>query len=98
MPKKSTSGKPGRVVRLPPRPDPASVVQDIIWRLDRLERQVHTLSELVRDHAEDADRLVRIVAEDREVLRRELLRQHQARIRLRRHARSDDDQVGLTSP
>ena len=97
MPKKSSSGKSGRVVRLPPRPDPASVVQDIIWRLDRLERQVHTLSELVRDHAEDADRVVRIVAEDREVLRRELLRQHQARIRLRRHARSDDDPVELTS-
>jgi hypothetical protein len=98
MSKKPTSGKPGRVVRLPPRPDPASVAQDIIWRLDRLERQVHTLSELVRDHAEDADRLVRIVAEDREVLRRELLRQHQARIRLRRSARSDDDQAELTSP
>ena len=96
MPKKPTSGKAGHVVRLPPKPDPASVVQDILWRLDRLERQVHTLSELVRDHAEDADRLVRIVAEDREVLRRELLRKHQARIRLRQHARRDDDQVELT--
>ncbi len=97
MPKKSTSGKTGRVVRLPPKPDPASVVQDILWRLDRLDRQVHTLSELVRDHAEDADKLVRIVAEDREVLRRELVRQHQARLRLRRHARGDDDPVELTS-
>lgn len=97
MRKKPASGKPGRVVRLPPKPDPASVVQDIIWRLDRLERQVHTLSELVRDHAEDADRLVRIVAEDRDVLRRELLRQHQARIRLRQRTRSEDDQVELTS-
>lgn len=97
MPKKPTSGKSGRVVRLPPRPDPASVVQDVLWRLDRLERQVHTLSELVRDHAEDADRLVRVVAEDREVLRRELLRQHQARLRLRRSTRSDDDPVELTS-
>jgi hypothetical protein len=97
MPKKPTIGKPGRVVRLLPRQEPAKVVQDILWRLDRLERQVHTLSELVRDHAEDADRLVRIVAEDREVLRRELLRQHQARLRLRRHAREHDDQIGLTN-
>jgi hypothetical protein len=38
----------------------------------------------VRDHAEDADRLVRIVAEDREVLRQQLLRDHQARLRVRR--------------
>jgi hypothetical protein len=97
MPKKHTSKKPGRVIRLPPPEPKMSVAQDILWRLDRLERQVHTLSELVRDHAEDADRLVRIVAEDREVLRRELLRQHQARIRLRRHARGDDSQVELTS-
>ena len=97
MPKKPTSGKTGRVVRLPPKPDPASVVQDILWRLDRLDRQVHTLSELVRDHAEDADKLVRIVAEDREVLRRELVRQHQARLRLRRRTRGDDDPVELTS-
>ncbi|MGH7260895.1 MAG: hypothetical protein ACREI9_09460 [Nitrospiraceae bacterium] len=97
MPKKPTTKKPGRVIRLPSPEPKTSVAQDILWRLDRLERQVHTLSELVRDHAEDADRLVRIVAEDREVLRRELLRQHQARLRLRRQARGDDDQVGLTS-
>jgi len=97
MPKKHTSKKPGRVIRLPP-PDPkTSVAQDILWRLDRLERQVHTLTELVRDHAEDADRLVRIVAEDREVLRRELLRQHQARLRLRKHSREHDGGVELTS-
>jgi hypothetical protein len=31
------------------------------------------LSELVRAHAEDEDRLVRIVAEDHDVLRRELI-------------------------
>ncbi len=97
MPKKPTSRKTGRVVRLPQKPDPASVVQDILWRLDRLDRQVHTLSELVRDHAEDADKLVRIVAEDREVLRRELVRQHQARLRLRQRTRNDDDPVELTS-
>jgi hypothetical protein len=97
MAKKSTIGKPGRVVRLSPRQQPASVVQDIIWRLDRLERQVHTLSELVREHAEDADRLVRIVAEDRDVLRLELLRQHQARVRLRKRSREHEASIGLTS-
>ncbi len=97
MPKKSASKKPGRVIRLPP-PDPkTSVAQDILWRLDRLERQVHTLSELVRDHAEDADRLVRIVAEDRETLRRELLRQHQAKVRLRKHSREQGAGIELTS-
>jgi hypothetical protein len=44
-----------------------------LWRIDRLERQVMRLSELVRAHAEDEDRLVRIVAEDHDVLRRELI-------------------------
>ena len=42
-------------------------------RVDRLERQVMRLSELVRAHAEDEDRLVRIVAQDHDALRRELL-------------------------
>ncbi|MER3425320.1 MAG: hypothetical protein C4293_20885 [Nitrospiraceae bacterium] len=60
--------------------------QQVLWRLDRLERQVQKLSELVRDHAEDEDRLVRIVAEDRDVLRRELLRKHQAKLRIRKRA------------
>ena len=64
-------------------------MENLLWRLDRLERQVAKLSELVRDHAEDEDRLVRIVAEDREVLRRELLRQHQAKLRLRKRTRAD---------
>jgi hypothetical protein len=59
-------------------------IENMLWRLERLERQVQKLSELVRDHAEDADRLVRIVAEDREILRRELLRQHQAKLRIRK--------------
>jgi hypothetical protein len=67
----------------------ATELREALWRLDRLERQVQKLSELVRDHAEDEDRLVRIVAEDREVLRRELVRQHQARLRLRKRDRSD---------
>ncbi len=48
-------------------------LQGVLWRVDRLERQVRRLSELVREHAEDSDRLVRIVAEDREVLRQQLL-------------------------
>lgn len=72
-----------------------SVLKSILWRLDRLERQVRTLSELVRDHAEDADRLVRIVGEDHEVLRRELLREHQARLRVRRRARATGAGIGL---
>ena len=63
-------------------------VQGILWRLDRLERQVRTLSELVRDHAEDADRLVRIVSEDHEVLRRQLLREHQEALRDRKRAQA----------
>jgi hypothetical protein len=56
--------------------------------LDRLERQVKTLSELVRDHAEDADRLVRIVSEDHEALRRQLLNEHQETLRSRKRDRT----------
>ena len=63
--------------------------ENVLWRIDRLERQVQKLSELVRDHAEDADRLVKIVAEDREVLRRELVRQHQTKLRMRKRVRAD---------
>lgn len=48
-------------------------LQGVLWRVDRLERQVRRLSELVREHAVDSDRLVQIVAEDREVLRQQLL-------------------------
>jgi hypothetical protein len=69
------------------------VLKSLLWRIDRLERQVRTLSELVRDHAEDADRLVRIVGEDHEALRRELLHEHQARLRLRKRTGA---KVGLT--
>lgn len=47
-------------------------IQGMIWRVERLERQIGKLSELIREHAVDADRLVQIVAEDREVLRQEL--------------------------
>lgn len=63
--------------------------QEVLWRLDRLERQVQKLSELVRDHAEDADRVVRIVAEDRELLRRQMLRQHQHRLRVRKRTHTE---------
>jgi hypothetical protein len=84
MPKGSLRNKRLRLVART-KPVPATKgLKDVFWRLDRLERQVQTLSELVRDHAEDADRLVRIVAEDREVLRQQLLRDHQARLRVRR--------------
>ncbi len=51
---------------------------DLRWRVERLERQVSRLSELVRQHALDADRLVQIVAEDREVLLEELLKKKSA--------------------
>ena len=97
MRKKSPAIKPARVVRLPTRQRPAAMSEDLLWRIERLERQVHTLSELVRDHAEDMDRLVRIVAEDRDMLRRELLRQHQAKVRMRRHSREQEARVELTS-
>lgn len=53
------------------------------WRLDRLEQQMLRLTELIRQHAEDNDRLVRIVAEDRELIRKELVRRHQAQLRAR---------------
>ncbi|MEE8492852.1 MAG: hypothetical protein V3S25_02300 [Nitrospirales bacterium] len=49
-------------------------LKEMLWRLERLERQIRRLSELVREHAVDADRLVQIVAEDRDILRRQLLR------------------------
>lgn len=64
------------------------VLQGVLWRLDRLERQVRTLSELVRDHAEDADRVVRIVGEDHEALRRELLQEHRERLQARKRTRA----------
>lgn len=72
-------------------------MKDIVWRLERLERQVQKLSELVRDHAEDIDRLVRIVAEDRDVIRRELVRKHEHKVRVRRHLRDVSSKIGLDS-
>ena len=75
----------------------ANPMKDIIWRLERLERQVQKLSELVRDHAEDNDRLVRIVAEDRDVIRRSLLRKHEQKVRVRRHLRDVSWKNGVES-
>jgi len=65
-------------------------MSDIEWRLERLEGQMQKLSELVREHAEDMDRLVRIVAEDRDVIRRQLLRKHHEKVRVRKHLRDTD--------
>lgn len=97
MPRGSAMTKVRRMSHMPKDRQPPTALQDVLWRLDRLERQVRMLSELVRDHAEDADRLVRIVAEDRDVLRRELLREHQAKLRVRKRERAAGSKVGLTS-
>ena len=48
---------------------PGGALNEMARRLERLEGQMQKLSELVRDHAEDMDRLVRIVAENQEVVR-----------------------------
>ena len=69
--------------------------KDALRRLEHLESQMATLSELVREHAEDVDRLVRIVAEDRNVIRRQLLRKHHAQVRVRKHLRDSNPKVGL---
>lgn len=69
--------------------------KDALWRLEHLESQMAKLSELVREHAEDVDRLVRIVAEDRDVIRRQLLRKHHAQVRVRKHLRDSNSKVGL---
>lgn len=62
--------------------------EGILWRLEHLECQMQKLSELVRDHAEDVDRLVRIVAEDRNAIRQQMLRKHRERVGVRKHQRS----------
>lgn len=81
----------------PPRGSNASAepLSDMAWRLERLEGQLQKLSELVRDHAEDVDRLVRIVAEDRDVIRRQLLRKHHEKVRVRKHLRESTSKIGL---
>ncbi len=78
-----------RVVKLSAKPS-ASPLSDLRWRLERLESQMQKLSELVRDHAEDMDRLVRIVAENSDILRRQLLRKHHEKVRVRKHLRATD--------
>jgi hypothetical protein len=78
-----------RVVKLSAKRS-ASPVKDLTWRLERLEGQMQKLSELVRDHAEDMDRLVRIVAENSDILRRQLLRKHHEKVRVRKHLRDAD--------
>jgi hypothetical protein len=65
------------------------------WRLEHLESQMQKLSELVRDHAEDVDRLVRIVAEDRNAIRQQLLRKHQQQVRVRKHLRASNAKPGV---
>ena len=69
-------------------------VSNLAWRLERLEGQLQKLSELVREHAEDVDRLVRIVGEDREVIRRQLLRKHHEKVRVRKHMREAEPNAG----
>lgn len=76
---------------------PAGSSSDMAWRLERLEGQLQKLSELVREHAEDMDRLVRIVAEDRDVIRRQLLRKHHEKVRVRKHLRETASGNGLDS-
>jgi len=83
------------VKQKPVRTPTADRRNDALRRLEHLENQMATLSELVREHAEDVDRLVRIVAEDRNVIRRQLLRKHQAQVRVRKHLRDSNAKVGL---
>jgi hypothetical protein len=67
---------------------------DALRRVEHLESQMAKLSELVREHAE-VDRLVRIVAEDRDAIRRQLLRKHHEQVRVRKHLRDSNSKVGL---
>lgn len=80
-----------RVTKLTVRSsDPA---RNMARRLEKLEEQIQKLSELVRDHAEDMDRLVRIVAENQDVVRLQLLRKHQEKVRVRKHLREANSEV-----
>ena len=80
-----------------PANNAGETVGELAWRLERLEGQLQKLSELVREHAEDMDRLVRIVAEDRDVIRRQLLRKHHEKVRVRKHLRETNSKVGFGS-
>ena len=90
---------PRRTAKPPTRPanKPGETVGELAWRLERLEGQLQKLSELVREHAEDVDRLVRIVAEDRDVIRRQLLRKHHEKVRVRKHLREANSKIGFGS-
>lgn len=80
-----------RVMKLTVRSsDPA---RNMARRLEKLEEQIQKLSELVRDHAEDMDRLVRIVAENQDVVRLQLLRKHHEKVRVRKHLREADSRL-----
>jgi hypothetical protein len=83
------------VKQKPVQPPSVDRSKDALRRLEHLESQMAKLSELVREHAEDVDRLVRIVAEDRDVIRRQLVRKHQEQVRVRKHLRDSNSKVGL---
>lgn len=76
-----------RVAQAPVQKSTGELNKDALWRLEHLENQMAKFSELVLEHAEDVDRLVRIVAEDRDVIRRQLLRKHQLQVRVRKYLR-----------
>ncbi|MCG3777471.1 MAG: hypothetical protein JW388_0161 [Nitrospira sp.] len=76
-----------RVAQAPIQKSTGELNKDALWRLEHLENQMAKFSELVLEHAEDVDRLVRIVAEDRDVIRRQLLRKHQLQVRVRKYLR-----------
>jgi hypothetical protein len=76
---------PSKKKSLPSAPEDE---EGLRWRLEHLESQMQKLSELVRDHAEDVDRLVRIVAEDRNAIRQQLLRKHHQQVRVRKQLRA----------
>lgn len=82
-------------VMLPKKKAAPESQEALLWRLEHLESQMQKLSELVRDHAEDVDRLVRIVAEDRNTIRQQLLRKHHEQVRVRKHLRASNSKVGL---
>jgi hypothetical protein len=86
-----------KTIVLPKKKGAPETQESLLWRLEHLESQMQKLSELVRDHAEDVDRLVRIVAEDRNAIRRQLLRKHHEQVRVRKHLRASNSKLGLES-
>lgn len=86
-----------KTIVLPKKKSAPETQEALLWRLEHLESQMQKLSELVRDHAEDVDRLVRIVAEDRNAIRRQLLRKHHEQVRVRKHLRASNSKVGIES-